>query len=146
MEERTLRVLEFNSIRDMLKTQAVCTETRERLGALLPVDNIYEARALLKLSSEAESLLIKKLRRIVVHLIEGGRGYLQINAAKSVEYIVAAKERNVFAAEDDVGVLLIYIKKDADDVGMLLAYRCHKLVGAGKSLAVDNDGEEDLAA
>lgn len=60
MEERTLRVLEFNSIRDMLKTQAVCTETRERLGALLPVDNIYEARALLKLSSEAESLLIKK--------------------------------------------------------------------------------------
>lgn len=60
MEERTLRVLEFNSIRDMLKTQAVCTETRERLGALLPADNIYEARALLKLSSEAESLLIKK--------------------------------------------------------------------------------------
>ncbi len=60
MEERTLRVLEFNSIRDMLKTQAVCTETRERLGALLPVDNIYEARSLLKLSSEAESLLIKK--------------------------------------------------------------------------------------
>ncbi len=60
MEERTLRVLEFNSIREMLRDMAVCVETQERLGALLPVDNIYEARALLKLSSEAESLLIKK--------------------------------------------------------------------------------------
>jgi len=60
MLERTLRVLEFNSIRKMLMDQAVCVEARERLGALLPVENIYEARELLKITSEAESLLIKK--------------------------------------------------------------------------------------
>lgn len=60
MEERTLRVLEFNSIRKMLMDQAVCVEARERSGALLPVENIYEARELLKITSEAESLLIKK--------------------------------------------------------------------------------------
>ncbi len=60
MEERTLRVLEFNSIRKMLADQAVCVEARERSGALLPVENIYEARELLKITSEAESLLIKK--------------------------------------------------------------------------------------
>jgi len=60
MEERTLRVLEFNSIREMLADHAMCVEARERSGALLPVENIYEARELLKITSEAESLLIKK--------------------------------------------------------------------------------------
>lgn len=60
MEERTLRVLEFNAVKEMLQANAVCVEARERCGALLPVENIYEARALLSLTSEAESLLIKK--------------------------------------------------------------------------------------
>ncbi len=60
MEDRTLRVLEFNLIRDMLKNHAVCAPTRERCGALLPVENIYEARELLAYTSEAESLIIKK--------------------------------------------------------------------------------------
>ena len=60
MEERTLRVLEFNTVKEMLSAQAVCAQTRERCGALLPVENIYEARALLSLTSEAESLVIKK--------------------------------------------------------------------------------------
>ena len=60
MEERTLRVLEFNTIKEMLKSQAVCTEARERLGALIPETNIYRARELLTLTSQAESLIIKK--------------------------------------------------------------------------------------
>ena len=60
MEERTLRVLEFNTVKQMLQEKAVCVEARERCGALLPVENIYEARALLSLASEAESLIIKK--------------------------------------------------------------------------------------
>lgn len=60
MDDRTLRVLEFNSIREMLKDMAVCVEARERCGALLPVKNIYEARELLSCTNEAESLIIKK--------------------------------------------------------------------------------------
>lgn len=60
MEERTLRVLEYNRIKEMLKEQAICVEARERCGALLPVDNIYEARALLSVASEAEAILIRK--------------------------------------------------------------------------------------
>ena len=60
MDDRTLRVLEFNSIREMLKEQAVCAQTRELCGALLPVENIYKARELLSYTSEAESLIIKK--------------------------------------------------------------------------------------
>jgi len=60
MEKRTLRVLEFNRIKEMLQGMAVCVEAQERCGALLPVDNIYEARSLLAITGEAESLLIKK--------------------------------------------------------------------------------------
>lgn len=60
MEERTLRVLEFNRIREMLSDMAVCAEAKQRCGALLPVDNIYEARGLLAQASEAETLIIKK--------------------------------------------------------------------------------------
>ena len=60
MQEGTLRVLEYNRIKEMLAQQAVCIEAREKCNSLLPVENIYEARALLLLASEAESLLIKK--------------------------------------------------------------------------------------
>jgi len=60
MEERTLRVLEFNTVKEMLQAQAICAEAREKCAQLMPVDNIYEARALLSLTSEAESLIIKK--------------------------------------------------------------------------------------
>ncbi len=60
MEERTLRVLEFNRIKEMLSEMAVCAEAKQRLGALLPVESIYEAKNLLAQTSEAETLLIKK--------------------------------------------------------------------------------------
>lgn len=60
MEKRTLKVLEFNKIQEMLKSLAICVEAQERCGALLPVDSIYEARALLSLTGEAETLIIKK--------------------------------------------------------------------------------------
>lgn len=60
MENRTLRVLEFNTVREMLSELAICAEACERCGALLPVDNIYEARNLLAKTEEAQMLLIKK--------------------------------------------------------------------------------------
>lgn len=60
MEERTLRVLEFNKIKEMLSAHAVCVEAKERASALLPVTDIYEAQKLLNLTGEAEMLIIKK--------------------------------------------------------------------------------------
>ena len=63
MENRTLRVLEFNTVREMLSELAICAEACERCGALLPVDNIYEARNLLAKTEEAQMLLIKKVHR-----------------------------------------------------------------------------------
>lgn len=60
MQESTLRVLEFNTITKMLEELAVCSKTKERCLNLLPSENIYEAEVLLKQTSEAETLLIKK--------------------------------------------------------------------------------------
>ena len=60
MEERTLRVLEYNRINDMLTKHAVCAEAKQRCGALLPAPDFYEAQKLLDMTSDAEALLIKK--------------------------------------------------------------------------------------
>ncbi len=60
MEERTLRVLEFNRIKEMLSSFAVCGEAKQRCAALTPVTDIYEAQKLLNLTAEAEALIIKK--------------------------------------------------------------------------------------
>ncbi len=60
MEERTLRILEFNTVKKMLAENAVCNEAKARCEALLPTDDIYEAQKLLNLTSEAETLIIKK--------------------------------------------------------------------------------------
>ena len=60
MENRTLRVLEFDKIAQRLSQGAVCTSTRERCLAIEPVDDIYEAERLIAQTTEAESLIIKK--------------------------------------------------------------------------------------
>ncbi len=60
MENRTLRVLEFDKIAQRLSQGAVCSSTRERCLAIEPVDDIYEAERLIAQTTEAESLIIKK--------------------------------------------------------------------------------------
>ena len=60
MDKRTLKVLEFNTILGRLSEEAVCAETAEKCRALVPSTDIYEATRLLKQTSEAESLIIKK--------------------------------------------------------------------------------------
>lgn len=60
MEERTLKVLEFNIITQMLADCAVCQETSERCIKLQPSDDFYEAQRTLEQTSAAEALIIKK--------------------------------------------------------------------------------------
>ena len=60
MEKRTLRVLEFNRILDMLSDCAVCEETKVRAMGTLPESNIYVAEGLLSQTVEAEKMLLKK--------------------------------------------------------------------------------------
>ena len=60
MQDSTLRVLEYNKIKELLSAQAVCADTRDMCNSLAPTDDIYEAKALLSLSDEAVSLIFKK--------------------------------------------------------------------------------------
>jgi DNA mismatch repair protein MutS2 len=60
MEERTLRVLEFNKIKEKLKEYAVTYGGKEIINNLRPYDNVFEVKNKLKESNEALDLLITK--------------------------------------------------------------------------------------
>ncbi len=60
MNQRTLKVLEFNNIRQMLSDCAVIEETKLRAQKIFPVTDIYTAKKLLLETREAETLIIKK--------------------------------------------------------------------------------------
>lgn len=60
MEERSLRILEFDRIRTMLREHCVCEKAKAATEALFPTPDIYEARAALELTGEAEMMIIQK--------------------------------------------------------------------------------------
>ncbi len=60
MEQKTLRILEFNKITERLAQGAVCTPTKERCRQLQPSDDIYEIKRGIEETTEAESLILKK--------------------------------------------------------------------------------------
>ncbi|WP_411167986.1 endonuclease MutS2 [Clostridium sp. MB05] len=60
MEERTLRVLEFNKIKEKLKEYAVTSGGKELIESLRPYDTVFEVKNKLKESNEALDLLITK--------------------------------------------------------------------------------------
>ncbi|MCR1949696.1 MULTISPECIES: endonuclease MutS2 [unclassified Clostridium] len=60
MEERTLRVLEFNKIKEKLKEYAVTHGGKNIIDNLIPYDTVFEVKNKLKESNEALDLLITK--------------------------------------------------------------------------------------
>ena len=60
MENRTLRVLEFNKIKEKIKEYAVTKSAKELIDNLMPYDTAYEVRLKLKETDEALDLLITK--------------------------------------------------------------------------------------
>ena len=60
MESRTLRVLEFNKIKEKIKEYAVTKSAKELIDNLMPYDTAYEVRLKLKETDEALDLLITK--------------------------------------------------------------------------------------
>ena len=60
MENRTLRVLEFNKIKEKVKEYAVTKSAKELIDNLMPYDTAYEVRLKLKETDEALDLLITK--------------------------------------------------------------------------------------
>ena len=60
MNERALRVLEFNKIKETLRKYAVTSGGKELVDSLVPYSSAYEVREALEESREALELLIKK--------------------------------------------------------------------------------------
>lgn len=60
MQERTLKVLEFNKIKEKLKEYAVTAGSKDIIEKLEPYETIYEVRKKLKETDEALDLLITK--------------------------------------------------------------------------------------
>ncbi|OPJ55173.1 endonuclease MutS2 [Alkalithermobacter paradoxus] len=60
MNERSLRVLEYNKIIDMLKDKVACSLGLKHIDKLVPSSNYEEVINMQKETSEAESILIKR--------------------------------------------------------------------------------------
>ncbi|SCJ55798.1 MutS2 protein [uncultured Clostridium sp.] len=60
MKEKTLRVLEFNKVKDKLKTYAITESGKNLVGKLTPYKSIYEVKNKLEESNEALDILIRK--------------------------------------------------------------------------------------
>ncbi|MBB6716291.1 endonuclease MutS2 [Clostridium gasigenes] len=60
MQEKSLRVLEFNKIKEKLKFYAVTSGGKELIDNLMPYNTCFEVRNKLKESNEALDILIKK--------------------------------------------------------------------------------------
>ncbi|MEQ8153514.1 MAG: endonuclease MutS2 [Clostridiaceae bacterium] len=60
MKERSLRVLEFNKVKDKLKEYAIIGASREMINDLKPYENIYDIREHIQETKEAVHLLVTK--------------------------------------------------------------------------------------
>lgn len=60
MNDKSLRVLEFNKIKDKIKEYCSSGASKDLIDALVPYDNIYEVREHLEETKEAFKLLTKK--------------------------------------------------------------------------------------
>ena len=60
MNERSLRVLEFNKIKDRIKKYARTNAGKAMVDALKPYDNVYEINNKLEETNEALEILINK--------------------------------------------------------------------------------------
>lgn len=68
MEERNLKVLEYDKILKRLSDKAVCPATAEKIKSLKPTDEIYEAKRLLEQTDEAERYMAKHLEPPIIPL------------------------------------------------------------------------------
>lgn len=68
MEDRNLKVLEYDKILKKLADKAVCPATKERASALRPVTDISEAKRLLGETGEAERYMAKHFEPPIIPL------------------------------------------------------------------------------
>lgn len=135
MNEKALRVLEFNKIKEIIKQYTNTTAGKDLIDALKPYDNVYEVREHLEETKEAFQLLVKKGSapfdgvydvRDGISRAEKGSSLmpgqlLKIaavlrSARRFKEYVYHREEEESFRVIEDICEGLIPLKKIEDDI------------------------------
>lgn len=129
MNERSLRVLEFDKVKDKLKKYAVTYGGKELVDKLVPYETVFEVRNALEESREAYELLIKKgnppfegLHDVREGIERAGKGGIltlaqllyvgnMLRCSRRVkEYLSRAEEEESFPRLEDLAYILTPIK------------------------------------
>lgn len=135
MEERTLRVLEFNKIKEKIKTYTQTTAAKELIEVLEPYQNVYEVRERLKETKEAMDILFKKGSPPFegIHDVRGGISRAEKAAALGAvelyriagvlrasrrfkEYLAHKEDEEAFPVLEDICEGLIPVKRLEDEI------------------------------
>lgn len=135
MNERSLRVLEFNKIKEKLRKYAVTSGGKELVDNLTPYSSAYEVREALEESREALELLIKKgnppfeglhdVREGIERAKKGGClnpaqllyiGNMLRCTSRIQEYLTRKEEEESFPKLEDLAYILTPIKNLENEI------------------------------
>ena len=135
MKERTFRILEFNKVKDKLRSYAVTNGGKELIEALSPYNSIYEVENKLEETNEALDILIKKgappfegLHETKEELERAGKGgtlnpgqLMKIGAMlrcsrRFKEYVARKEEEISYKHLEDLAYILVPIKNLENDI------------------------------
>ena len=135
MNERSLRVLEFNKIKEKLRKYAVTSGGKELIDNLAPYSSAYEVREALEESREALELLIKKgnppfeglhdVREGIQRAKKGGClnpaqllyiGNMLRCTSRIQEYLTRKEEEESFPKLEDLAYILTPIKNLENEI------------------------------
>ena len=135
MNERSLRVLEFNKIKEKLRKYAVTSGGKELVDNLAPYSSAYEVREALEESREALELLIKKgnppfeglhdVREGIERAKKGGClnpaqllyiGNMLRCTSRIQEYLTRKEEEESFPKLEDLAYILTPIKNLENEI------------------------------
>ena len=135
MNDRSLRVLEFDKIKEKLKKYAVTSGGKELINELKPYETVYEVKNALAESKEAYDLLIKKgnppfeglydIREALERAGKGGTltpaqllyiGNMLRSSRKIKEYLDREEEEEAFPRLEDLASILTPVKNLESDI------------------------------
>lgn len=135
MNERALRVLEFNKIRELVKKYAVTKGGKELVENLVPYESVYDIKNALEETNEAYNLIVKKgnppfeglrdIREAIERARKGGSlttGQLlyvgnMLRCTNNIkEYLSRKEEEESFERLEDLGYILTPITNLQADI------------------------------
>lgn len=135
MKERTLRILEFNKVKNKLRSYAVTSGGKELIDSLSPYNSIYEVENKLEETNEALDILIKKgtppfegLHETKEELERAGKGGTlnpgqlmkigsMLRCSRRFKEYVARKEEEIgYKHLEDLAYILVPLKNLENDI------------------------------